>query len=75
MDISTYTCHAGKNCVRFSRRNRKAKAATNRKPPSMNVKTAPAVLIKKDARKQKETNDCIFPRAFWKSARNLMKTS
>ena len=64
-----------RNCSRYFSRNRKAKADMNRKSPSMNVKTALAVHIKKNVQKQRETNGCIFPRAFWKSVRNPMKIS
>ena len=65
----------GRNCGRYFSRNRKARVDMNQKSPSMNVKTAPAVLIKKNVRKQRRTNGCIFRRAFWKSVRNLMKIS
>lgn len=53
-----------RNCSRYFSRNRKVKVVTNRKQLSMNVRTEPTVLMKKNVQKPKDTNGCIFPKAF-----------
>lgn len=59
-----YTCHTGKKLRPIFLKKQKARADMNRKSPSMNVKTALTVLIKKNVRKQRRINGCIFRRAF-----------